>query len=166
MHTAQSSSFEPADLREFIKWIDGVFAGMVVDHQELVKYYSEYKILAKIANSELDGCERMDDPKKKDEWVSHWSSHFQLHILTFYFVIGRCVENATMMFSWYELSKLIEKIGKVSVYSHMNHAILIEFENKLIWNVHLFRQENKELSELFTHTIEKKCAKENSVDLH
>lgn len=67
MHTVQSSSLGASDLRKFIKCVDGVFDEMVKEHINLEKYYSEYKILAKKTNVELDGCEKKDTPESKKE---------------------------------------------------------------------------------------------------
>lgn len=55
------------EVRKSLKCIDGDFGKLAGEHKELVKYYSQYKALAKKINLKMDGCEKTENPVSKKQ---------------------------------------------------------------------------------------------------
>lgn len=60
----ETPSYTADDLRKLMKCIDGVFDELIGEHNELKKYYPQYKVYVEESNERLAKCEKMENPSK------------------------------------------------------------------------------------------------------
>lgn len=69
MYAHDNSEKQITELRKSMDCVDGVFIELVGEHKELEKHYSDYKTLTQETNSRLSGCEKVENPDMKKEYV-------------------------------------------------------------------------------------------------